>query len=79
MKFDSLPSYFVFISCFDILQRLEKEALELAEMATTKQFLDPTQNPTKILIEMRRVCTQSSIFVVNGQELSSLIAEFNDE
>lgn len=24
-------------------------------MATTKQFLDPTQNPTKILIEMRRV------------------------
>uniref|UniRef100_A0A8W8M9M4 AAA+ ATPase domain-containing protein n=1 Tax=Magallana gigas TaxID=29159 RepID=A0A8W8M9M4_MAGGI len=39
----------------DKYQKLEKEALELAEMATTKQFLDPTQNPTKILIEMRRI------------------------
>ena len=33
--------------------------MELAEMATTKQFLDPSQNPTKILIEMRRVSLTS--------------------
>nr|XP_022307449.1 dynein heavy chain domain-containing protein 1-like isoform X4 [Crassostrea virginica] len=39
----------------DKYQKLEKEAMELAEMATTKQFLDPSQNPTKILIEMRRI------------------------
>lgn len=42
-----------------MLQKLEKEAMELAEMATTKQFLDPSQNPTKILIEMRRVSLTS--------------------
>lgn len=32
------------------------EARELAKMATSEHFLDPEQNASKILIEMRRVC-----------------------
>ena len=36
-------------------QKLEKEAYDLMEVATTGKFLDPAQNPTHILIAMKRV------------------------
>ncbi|KAL3832089.1 hypothetical protein ACJMK2_023767 [Sinanodonta woodiana] len=39
----------------DTYQRLEKEAFELSQMATSGKFLDPQQNPTQILIDMRKM------------------------
>ena len=38
-----------------LLQKLEKEAYDLMEIATTGKFLDPAHNPTHILIDMKRV------------------------
>jgi hypothetical protein len=40
------------------------EARELASMATSEHFLDPEQNATKILIEMRRVIKYSFHFLL---------------
>lgn len=37
------------------LQKLEKEAYELEEKVTAGKFLDPEQNPTTVLIEMKSV------------------------
>ncbi|KAJ8313858.1 hypothetical protein KUTeg_008419 [Tegillarca granosa] len=39
----------------DTYQKLEKEALDLAEMASSKDFLDPSQNATRVLAEMRKI------------------------
>ena len=36
-------------------QKLEKEAYDVMEIATTGKFLDPAQNPTHILVAMKRV------------------------
>lgn len=37
------------------LQKLEREAYELEEKVTAGKFLDPEQNPTTVLIEMKSV------------------------
>ncbi|XP_052095798.1 dynein heavy chain domain-containing protein 1-like isoform X11 [Mytilus californianus] len=38
-----------------LYMKLDMEARELAKMATSEHFLDPEQNASKILIEMRRI------------------------
>ena len=60
-----------------MFQKLEKEAYELMEVATSGKFLDPSQNPTHILIAMKRVGQFSSqVLIIVCEELFSCIHDF---
>ena len=50
IKLVSLMYILVFVR-----QKLEKEAYDVMEIATSGKFLDPAQNPTHILVAMKRV------------------------
>lgn len=45
----------MFILCIICHQKLEREAYQLCELLTTGKFLNSDENPTRVLIEMRKV------------------------
>ena len=47
------------------LQKLEAEAQELCEEATTGQYLIPDNNPTDMLSQLKKVCVRVSLGDVN--------------
>lgn len=52
------------VYCYIHFQALIAKAERLGEEATSGDFLDPTQNPTKLLINMRHVsCLLAIIYV----------------
>jgi len=48
---------------FLLSQQLEREAFELEDMATNGKFLDPDQNPSAVLVEMKQVCRIDNTYI----------------